>query len=196
MKKIYFNGCSYTYGQGLELYCNPLDIFKENRMSHYKFTNKDLEFISKNRYSGIVSNHFNFIEINKSKNGKSNGLILFEFENQSLQDYNYLKTEKLENYKYIIIQLTHFNRYFTEGFEWYGNPHRFIKYKQITITQEQIDYTINNIENIQLNYFLELENIFKDFQKNLKLYFIVMSGKISYQKNKLKNMEYRLMVNI
>jgi len=38
MKKIYFDGCSYTFGQSLELYCNSLDIFEHNRMSKYKFT--------------------------------------------------------------------------------------------------------------------------------------------------------------
>ena len=59
MKKIYFDGCSYTWGQGLELYCNDLDAFDEHRMSKYIFTKNDIDFISKNRYSSIVSNTLN-----------------------------------------------------------------------------------------------------------------------------------------
>ena len=48
MKKIYFDGCSYTFGQSLELYCNPLGIFEHNRMSKYEFTNEDILFLKKN----------------------------------------------------------------------------------------------------------------------------------------------------
>ena len=161
MEKIYFDGCSYTFGQGLELYCNPLDKFEENRMSHYKFTNEDLEFISKNRYSGIVSNHLNLLETNKSRNGKSNGLILFE-----------LKKENIEDYKYVIIQLTHFNRYFTNNMEWTGQPDTIaFNIKQKLISQKEVNYTIDNIENIQLNYFLELEKMFVNCPEKLKIIF-------------------------
>lgn len=161
MEKIYFDGCSYTFGQGLELYCNPLEKFEENRMSHYKFTNEDLEFMSKHRYSGIVSNHFAFSETNKSRNGKSNGLILFE-----------LKKENIDDYKYVIIQLTHFNRYFTNDFEWTGQPDTIEYYiNKKLLTQEQVNYTIDNIENIQLNYFLELEKMFENCPEKLKIIF-------------------------
>ena len=161
MEKIYFDGCSYTFGQGLELYCNPLNTFEENRMSHYKFTNEDLRFISKYRYSGIVSDRFNFSETNKSRNGKSNGLILFE-----------LKKENIKDYKYVIIQLTHFNRYFTNNREWTGQTDTIeFNIKQKYISQEEVNYTVDNIETIQRNYFLELEEIFKDCPEKLKIIF-------------------------
>ena len=111
MKKIYFDGCSYTYGQSLELYCNPLNIFSDNRLSHYKFTNEDIEFIKNNRYSGLVSTIGKFNEYNKSRNGKSNGRILFD-----------LKSENINEYEYVIIQLTHFGRFFTNNMcEWIGS---------------------------------------------------------------------------
>lgn len=57
MEKIYFDGCSYTWGQSLELYCNNLDKFAIDRLSKYVFTKEDIEFINKNRYSFIVSNY-------------------------------------------------------------------------------------------------------------------------------------------
>jgi hypothetical protein len=161
MKKIYFDGCSYTFGQSLELYCNPLNIFSENRLSHYTFTNEDMQFIKSNRYSAIVSNHFRFIEKNNSINGKSNGKILFD-----------LKKENIEEYEYVIIQLSHFDRFFTNNFQW--NPYPFsieniIKEKKIT--QKQVDYTIDNIEKIQLEYFLELEKLFVNYPNKLKIIF-------------------------
>ena len=161
MKKIYFDGCSYTYGQSLELYCNPLDIFSENRMSKYIFTKEDINFITKNRYSAIVSNHFRFIEKNNSINGKSNGKILFD-----------LKKENIEEYEYVIIQLSHFDRFFTNNFQWTPYPftiENIIKEKKIT--QKQVDYTIDNIEKIQFEYFLELEKLFVNYPNKLKIIF-------------------------
>ena len=162
MKKIYFDGCSYTFGQSLELYCNSLDIFEHNRMSKYKFTREDLEFIKKNRYSSIVSNHLVFEETNKARNGKSNGRILFH-----LNQYD------INNYEYIIIQLTHFGRYFTKNMhEWQSHKETIdFMLNNNFLTQEEIDYTIENIEKIQLEYFIDLENKFKDFPNKLKIIF-------------------------
>jgi hypothetical protein len=39
------------------------------------------------------------------------------------------------------------------------------------LTQKEIDYTIENIEKIQLEYFIDLENKFKDFPNKLKIIF-------------------------
>ena len=161
MKKIYFDGCSYTFGQSLELYCNSLDIFSEDRMSKYVFTDDDIEYIKNNRYSGIVSNHFGFIEKNNSINGKSNGKILFD-----------LKKENIKEYEYVIIQLSHFDRFFTNSFQWTPYPftiENIIKEKKIT--QKQVDYTIENIEKIQFEYFLELEKLFVNYPNKLKIIF-------------------------
>jgi hypothetical protein len=161
MKKIYFDGCSYTFGQSLELYCNSLDIFEHNRMSKYIFTKEDINFITKNRYTATVSNHFGFIEKNNSINGKSNGKILFD-----------LKKENIEEYEYVIIQLSHFDRFFTNNFQWTPYPltiENIIKEKKVT--QKQIDYTIDNIEKIQLEYFLELEKLFVNYPNKLKIIF-------------------------
>jgi hypothetical protein len=162
MKKIYFDGCSYTFGQSLELYCNSLDIFEHNRMSKYKFTREDLEFIKKNRYSSIVSKHLIFEEINKSRNGKGNGRILFDLNQHNIKDY-----------EYFIIQLTHFGRYFTKNMhEWQSHKETIdFMLNNNFLTQKEIDYTIENIEKIQLEYFIDLENKFKDFPNKLKIIF-------------------------
>lgn len=160
-QKIYFDGCSYTFGQSLELYCNDLNIFDENRMSKYVFTKNDLDFIEKHRYSSIVSNHFGLLETNQSKNGKSNGKILYD-----------LKMLNVEDYEYFIIQLTHFNRYFTNNWEWVGMEvtiNSMIKEKRMT--REDADYAIKNIEKIQLEYFLELEKFFVKYPNKLKIIF-------------------------
>jgi len=163
MKKIYFDGCSYTFGQSLELYCNSLDIFSEDRMSKYVFTDDDIEYIKNNRYSGIVSKHFGFIEKNNSINGKSNGKILFDLKKENLN---------IEEYAYVIIQLSHFDRFFTNNYQWDAHPFTIKNIiKEKLITQEQIDYTIDNIEKIQLEYFLELEKLFVKYPNKLKIIF-------------------------
>ncbi len=162
MKKIYFDGCSYTFGQGLELYCNPSNIFEHDRMSRYVFTKEDIEFLKTNRYSGIVSKYFVFDEINNSKNGKSNGRILFD-----LNEYN------IDDYEYFIIQLTHFGRFFSKKkYEWQSHKETFdFMLNNNILTQEEIDYTIENIEKIQLEYFLELEKMFINNENKLKIIF-------------------------
>ena len=162
MKKIYFDGCSYTYGQSLELYCNPLNIFSDNRLSHYKFTNEDIEFIKNNRYSGLVCTIGKFNEYNKSRNGKSNGRILFD-----------LKTENINEYEYVVIQLTHFGRFFTNDMhEWIGSSNE-IEYmlKNKILSEDVINYTINNIDKIQYDYYLELVSLFKNYPNKLKIMF-------------------------
>lgn len=162
MKKIYFDGCSYTFGQSLELYCNSHDIFEHDRLSKYKFTESDLKYIKQNRFSSIVSNHFGFEEINKSKPGKSNGKILFDLNKQNI-----------DSYEYVIIQLTHFGRFFTRNMtEWQSyQPTVDFMLKNGYLTQQEVDYTIQNIEKIQLDYFLELEEKFKNYPNKLKIIF-------------------------
>jgi hypothetical protein len=162
MKKIYFDGCSYTFGQSLELYCNPLNIFFHNRMSHYKFTNEDIEFIKSNRYSGLVCKIGEFDEHNKSRNGKPNGRILFD-----------LKNENINEYEYVIIQLTHFGRFFTNNMhEWISSTdviENMLKNK--ILSEDIINYTINNIDKIQYEYYLELISLFKNYPNKLKILF-------------------------
>ncbi len=166
MGKIYFDGCSYTFGQGLELYCNPLDKFDYTRQREYEYTEEDLTFIRKNRYSGIVANTLNLIETNKSYNGKSNGEILYDLEN-----------ENLDEYKFVIIQLTHFNRFFNIHDKFgkvYWNsdiPTLDFVFKNGIFTKEEIQNTVLRIEKIQYNYFLKLEKIFENQPQKLKIVF-------------------------
>jgi hypothetical protein len=162
MKKIYFDGCSYTFGQSLELYCNSHDIFQHDRLSKYKFTESDLKFIKENRYTSIVSKHFEFDEVNKSIPGKSNGKILFDLNKQNI-----------DLYEHVIIQLTHFGRYFTKNMHEWQSHEATIDFmlKNGYLTQEEIDYTIENIEKIQLDYFLQLEEKFKNYPNKLKIIF-------------------------
>lgn len=161
MEKIYFDGCSYTWGQSLELYCNDLDIFAHDRMSKYVFTNEDIDFIEKNRYSAIVTNYFGFSEKNKSVSSKSNGKILYD-----------LKYENIKNYKYFIIQLTHFDRFFTNGYEWIANPLCYENLiKEGRFSRDNVNYSILNVEKIQYDYFLQLQKFFVDYPEKLKIIF-------------------------
>lgn len=174
MKKIYLNGCSYTWGQGLELYCNDLDKFSHDRMSKYVFTKDDIDFVKKHRYSAIVADKLQMIENNISISSKSNGKILHELKKGEMPIHGpyHSNPVKIDDYDYFIIQLTHFNRYFTNGYEWHGLP---VTIKSLIaekrITQDDVNYTITNIEKIQLEYFLELEKFFVNCPNKLKIIF-------------------------
>jgi hypothetical protein len=165
-QRIYFDGCSYTFGQSLELYCNPINTFNHDRMSKYVFTDNDFNFIKNNRWSNLVSIKMNSIEHNYAINGNANGKILYDLK-------EYLKNTPINEVDYFIIQLTHFERFFSsKNFQWF--PHidsmeLFVKRGLITL--EEQEYTISNIEKIQMEYYLELIDIFKNYPEKLKILF-------------------------
>jgi hypothetical protein len=165
-QRIYFDGCSFTFGQSLELYCNPINTFTHDRMSKYAFNGNDFNFIRNNRWSNLVSIKMNSIEHNYSINGNANGKILYDLK-------NYLKFKKIEDFDYFVIQLSYFERFFSSGnFQWFPHP---ISMKSLidegVITFEEQEYTISNIEQIQLNYYLELVDIFQQYPQKLKILF-------------------------
>lgn len=163
---IYFDGCSYSFGQSLELYCNPIDIFKEDRMSGYSFTDNDFDFIKNNRWTNLVSIAKNSNEYNCSTNGNANGKILYDLK-------EYLKHTPISEVDYFIIQLTHFERFFSsDNWQWFPHIDSMKEFvKRGIITLEEQEYTISNIEKIQMEYYLELIDIFKNYPHKLKILF-------------------------
>jgi hypothetical protein len=165
-QRIYFDGCSFTFGQSLELYCNPLNVFTHDRMSKYKFNGNDFNFIRNNRWSNLVSIKMNSIEHNYAINGNANGKILYDLK-------NYLKFKKIEDFDYFVIQLSYFERFFSStNFQWFPHPNSMKSLiDEGVITFEEQEYTISNIEQIQLNYYLELVDIFQKYPQKLKILF-------------------------
>ena len=165
-QKIYFDGCSYTFGQSLELYCNPIEIFKDDRMSKHLFTGNDFNFIRNNRWSNLVSIAMNSMEYNYSLSGNANGRILHELKHN-------LAHKTIYEFDYFVIQLTHFERFFSsKNFQWFPHSVSMKSHRdEGLITLEEQEYTISNIERIQLNYYLELVDIFKGHPEKLKILF-------------------------
>ena len=99
--KVLFAGCSYTWGQGLEL-AYPPNYGKdwEGRCINWPLLSEEQKnFIKENRWTKIVSDKLNLIEINLSRPGHSNGESL-----SKLQEY--IKNNGLNDVKYIFLQLT------------------------------------------------------------------------------------------
>jgi hypothetical protein len=165
-QKFYFDGCSYTFGQSLELYCNPIETFTHDRMSKYKFTGKDFSFIRNNRWSNLVSIAMDCMEHNYSSNGNANGKILYDIKNN-------LSRESVYGFDYGIIQLTHFERFFSsKNFLWFPHEVSMENHRnQGVITLEEQLYTISNIEKIQLNYYLELIKLIEPRPDRFKILF-------------------------
>jgi len=96
-KKFIFAGDSFTWGQGLQYYGGFKDI-KIMPPNHYVkefLTDEHNDFIKKNRYSKIVANHLNKIDIVKEKNGGS------DFES-----IEFIKDNIDEDVEYVLLQTT------------------------------------------------------------------------------------------
>jgi hypothetical protein len=165
-QRIYFDGCSYTFGQSLELYCNPINLFTQDRMSKYVFNGNDFNFIRNNRWSNLVSIKMDSIEHNYARNGNANGKIIYDLK-------HHLSHTPIYEFDYFIIQFTHFDRFFSsKNLQWFPHSVSMKSHRdEGLITLEEQEYTISNIEKIQLNYYLELTEIFKKYPEKLKILF-------------------------
>jgi hypothetical protein len=135
-------------------------------MSKYVFNGNDFNFIRNNRWSNLVSIKMDSMEHNYSINGNANGRILYDLK-------RHLSYTSIEEFDYYIIQLTHFERFFSSGnFQWFPHPDSMKSLiDEGVITFEEQEYTISNIKQIQLNYYLELIDIFKNYPHRLKILF-------------------------
>ena len=113
MNKILFTGCSWSWGQGLEL-ASPTSygVDWEGRGQQWnKLSSEQMEFIQTNRWSKLVSNRLGLEEVNLSQPGNSNGKSLSTL-------VEYIENRGLNDVDSIVFQLTHPFRSFafkTEG---------------------------------------------------------------------------------
>jgi hypothetical protein len=99
MKGIIFLGDSYTWGQGLHYY----GLFEETilpKMGDATFnsnalSDREIQFMSDNRYSNLVTKHFNTISIQRNENGGSHQ-----------QMFQFLNSLNLNLYDILVFQLT------------------------------------------------------------------------------------------
>ena len=110
MKGIIFAGCSFTWGEGLELYSNynSLNIHSIKRYSYnfpdigYFMPKSHLKFIESNRFSRLVSQHYGTFDLVAEKNGGNHQTMLTHIK-KSLLDYG-------DDVGLIIVQLTEYLR--------------------------------------------------------------------------------------
>jgi hypothetical protein len=113
MNKILFTGCSWSWGQGLEL-ASPTSygVDWEGRGQQWnKLSSEQMEFIQTNRWSKLVSNRLGLEEVNLSQPGNSNGKSLSTL-------VEYIENRGINDVDSIVFQLTHPFRSFafkTEG---------------------------------------------------------------------------------
>lgn len=110
MKGIIFAGCSFTWGEGLELYSNyPSVNVKSIKRYSYNFPDlgyfmpkSHLKFIESNRFSRLVSQHFGTFDLVTEKNGGNHDTMLTHIK-KSLLDYG-------DDVGLIVVQLTEYLR--------------------------------------------------------------------------------------
>ena len=99
--KVIFAGCSFTWGQGLEL-AHPDNYGQdwEGRLNNWpQLSQKHIEFIKENRWTKLVCDELGYEEINVSRPGHSNGESVYKLK-------KYIKENGTKNLKYIFLQLT------------------------------------------------------------------------------------------
>lgn len=110
MKGIIFAGCSFTWGEGLELYSNYSSI-NINSIKRYSYNFPDigyfmpkshLKFIEANRFSRLVAQHFGTFDLVTEKNGGNHETMLTHIK-KSLLDYK-------NDIGLIVVQLTEYLR--------------------------------------------------------------------------------------
>jgi hypothetical protein len=112
VKRLLVTGCSWTWGQGIELAYPPnYGQDWENRSQNWmKLSEPQLEFIKGNRWSKLLADRMGLEEVNVSTPGNSNGNSL-----KSLVEW--VNGNDLSEVDTIIFQLTHPFRYFALNVE-------------------------------------------------------------------------------
>jgi hypothetical protein len=102
MEKIVYTGCSFTWGQGLEL-AYPPNYGKDwvDRSRNWPLLSEEQkEFIRQNRWTKLLSDKMGMEEVNVSRPGHSNGESLIKLK-------HWIDENGLDGVKYIIFQITH-----------------------------------------------------------------------------------------
>lgn len=180
MKGIVFAGCSFTWGEGLELYSNlpTLNLESIKRYGYhfpdsgYYMPKSHLKFIESNRFSRLVSQYFGTFDVVAEKNGGNHNTMLNHIR-KSLIDYKddvglivvqlteYLRGIKFRGYDRDLIRMVE-SYYDVKS----GNSDNHLKYYhdiiETYIDDEPMDY-VKKIGKEKLNKFIdELENINKE----------------------------------
>lgn len=154
MNVFLFLGCSFTWGEGLQYYSGlPSVVFHDKHtFSPSEITYPQYQFIRNNRFSRLVANKVNGIEITQAINGGNNQdniyyLIEKNKDNVINSDVIRLDREtafKKEELTHIVIQFTDIYR---DKFESFGIPkdwtreqqHQYCVEKEISASDFEMD---------------------------------------------------------
>lgn len=169
MKKLLVTGCSWTWGQGIELAYPPnYGMDWENRSQNWmKLSEGQLEFIRTNRWSKLLADKMGLEEVNVSTPGNSNASSL-----KSLVEW--IDKNDLNDTDTIIFQITHPFRYFALNME--GNTpttgYELAEYIEKELKKGKLDLNWMNSmhEQIHTNFIL-LEERHNSFMEALTNWF-------------------------
>jgi hypothetical protein len=122
MGAIWCRGCSFTFGEGLQFFSNlkSVDIPKYHMFDYEDLTHAQYRFIQNNRYSKILADLLDVVDVNSSKNGGTNNGIYNELNLLNINDteirikdrvgYKRETYARLDEIDYIVIQFTNIYR--------------------------------------------------------------------------------------
>lgn len=219
MKNIVFAGSSITWGQGLHYYSDLSDIkIGNDYFDRNELTEEHINFIVDNRFSKLVANHFNTIDIVRKENGGTTNLmlefvnsidltncdfIIFQFTDafRDLGKFFYKGEERTINIRKLDeIYKSEFDKYIKEN--WNYNLDEYISF-YISNQVKIIEQNIQKFENagvkkcFVLNETNEFFDYFKknDFFKERILYIKVEDEKYNTIEDALNNNKLQIIQN-
>ena len=118
---VWARGCSFTFGEGLQYFSNlpSVDIPKIHTFDYFELRHSQYRFIQNNRYSKLLADKLDTIDVNASANGGTNNDIynalfeLYNTKNEAKQDRMAYQSETfvpLCDVEVIVIQFTNIFR--------------------------------------------------------------------------------------
>lgn len=175
MKGMIFLGCSFTHGHGLWHYTKEVGLPKDDVYVHAKDFPKSFKFMTENRFSKLVSNHFGNSDIVRDFTGGSDMLnleFLYELIGLNTWDRKWTFEEySLDEISHVIFQTSYLDRcsldkdgktYEIKDFthSWKGNSN---------ISDEAVSFW----EELQTTYYNKIKDMFIFLEeKGIKCYML------------------------
>jgi len=178
MKKMIFAGCSFTYGHGLWHYTKEEGLPKNDEVVHKFEFPKSIQFLDDNRFSRLVSNHFESDNIVKQTTAGCD-----EVSVQFVKELFGLNTEKV---KWADIKLNYndvshliFQTSFLDRCALYENGERMSIYDPSVKWKNHgkiLEHLLTFWNDLKLFYYNEIRNLFEILEENnIKCYMLAMN---------------------